>query len=292
MEDNVANGSVFIALQYLYTENGRNKYHWGIFVTYRNAPKGMLHHATDVNRRPMDLYYETREITDPARSQSLVVCLKVSSLLSSADISHCLSAVPLMRRSRLPRHEPRWTCRVWVKEALNYLHRARIIQCHLDVDTMEHYCNLVADGDMPARIFGNENVGFFNHPEDWVEQARKQNDPDRMDIEPASRGRGTPERYFGPKPMDTEPTPTRTLRSFEPAARGRGTTERYYGPKPMDTEPTPTRTQRHASPYYGPTPMDTEVTPYYGPRPMVTETTPHHGRGTHRRTHQLHRRSG
>ncbi|KAF4504521.1 hypothetical protein G6O67_007966 [Ophiocordyceps sinensis] len=252
MEDNVANGSVFIALQYLYTENGRNKYHWGIFVTYRNAPKGMLHHATDVNRRPMDLYYETREITDPAR----------------------------------------WTCRVWVKEALNYLHRARIIQCHLDVDTMEHYCNLVADGDMPARIFGNENVGFFNHPEDWVEQARKQNDPDRMDIEPASRGRGTPERYFGPKPMDTEPTPTRTLRSFEPAARGRGTTERYYGPKPMDTEPTPTRTQRHASPYYGPTPMDTEVTPYYGPRPMVTETTPHHGRGTHRRTHQLHRRSG
>ena len=57
----------------------------------------------------------------------MVACLKIGEASSSTAIHRCVSTVPLMSRSRMPAGERQWTCRVYVKEALNALHNDRIL---------------------------------------------------------------------------------------------------------------------------------------------------------------------
>lgn len=58
----------------------------------------------------------------------MIVCLKIADAPSSSAIDRCVSRVPLMDRRQLPGNERQWTCRVWVKEALNSLHNNGIIK--------------------------------------------------------------------------------------------------------------------------------------------------------------------
>lgn len=81
----------------------------------------------------MNLYYEARQVISPSNSKTMIVCLKIANLLYSVDLRDYVSTVPLMNRSRLPPNETRWTCRVWVKEALHQLRQARMIHFKPDV---------------------------------------------------------------------------------------------------------------------------------------------------------------
>ncbi|TVY34923.1 hypothetical protein LOCC1_G006403, partial [Lachnellula occidentalis] len=138
--------SIYITLQYLRTDsNGQNKYHWGLYATGDSPPKGILFHASDEGRRPLDLFYERRNVSNPLRSRSMVVVLKIGDVSSASAIDRSVSRVPLMSRSRLPPGEPQWTCRVYVKQALEALNQDRILRLPASVNQLERACLAAAD---------------------------------------------------------------------------------------------------------------------------------------------------
>ncbi|TWU72122.1 hypothetical protein ED733_002219 [Metarhizium rileyi] len=198
--------TLYITLQYLRTVNKINKYHWGLYVTYEGPPSGYLLHATDTGRTALDLYKEVRKVSDPRKSKSLVVCLKIDNAPSIQTLDRVACSVRLMDHAHLPWGETQWTCRVWVKEVLRALHENRQILLARNIDTLEQYCQWTADSYISR--MGRAKV--FNDI-DWVGQPTV---PMEIDL---------PSRSYGSSPMETETS-------------GTGSRTGYYGTKPMVTE--------------------------------------------------------
>ena len=92
-----------------------------------------MFHASDEGRRALDLFYERRNVSNPLKSRSMVVILKIGDVSSAAAIHGSVSKVPLMSQSRLPAGEAQWTCRVYVKQALEALNQDRILRLPANV---------------------------------------------------------------------------------------------------------------------------------------------------------------
>ncbi|KAH6621479.1 hypothetical protein B0J18DRAFT_432604 [Chaetomium sp. MPI-SDFR-AT-0129] len=218
--------SLYITLQYLRTENGEHKFHWALHATSDVPPAGFVLHATDAGRQPLDLYLEVRPVRDPRRSQTLVVALKIADSPGIDVLDKAAATVRLMEPRSLPPSERRWTCRVWVKEVLTVLAKNRQIRLMSNLDEIERRCvtmaNLHMDFKSEERIYNDLR---------WV--AKDPSGP-RLGSNYGSRFELPAERYFGPKPMVTDP--------------------KYV--------------ELPAGPYYGPKPMVTDKEPYYGPKPM------------------------
>ncbi|KUJ15475.1 uncharacterized protein LY89DRAFT_735582 [Mollisia scopiformis] len=153
--------TLYITLQYLRRDASGNKYHWGLYATSDTPPRGTLFHATDAGRQPLDLYYEERKVENPTKSKSMTVCVKIGDVSSTTAIHRCVSTVPLMSRSRIPAGERQWTCRVYVKEALNALHNAQLLSLPASVGSIERACLAVADAYLPYRL-SRERPGVYN----------------------------------------------------------------------------------------------------------------------------------
>jgi hypothetical protein len=83
---------------------------------------------------------ELRAVKDPRKSKSMLVCLKVADSPGLDALKSAASAVRLMDKRYLPRGEPRWTCRVWVKEVISALVTSRLIR--LSISVGKHRRNL------------------------------------------------------------------------------------------------------------------------------------------------------
>ncbi|KAK0704499.1 hypothetical protein B0H67DRAFT_591538 [Lasiosphaeris hirsuta] len=202
--------TLYITLQYLRTVQGVRKYHWALYCTGSTPPAGYLVHATDTNRAPLDLYKDVRRVSDPRRSGSLVVVLKISHSPGIDAIEFCADAVRLMDRRHLPSGESQWTCRVWVKEVLATLRRKGYIRFPADLDTIEERCQDMADRNIA--FMGNARI--FNDLS-WIDSDDHSRDS-LMEIDalqPAGRGST---RHYGPSPMVIDSTGSR-----------------YYSSKPM-----------------------------------------------------------
>lgn len=81
----------------------------------------------------MDLRLEERQNAEPARSSTMVVVLKIADSPGIDILRQCAASVHLMDPRYLPQGENEWTCRVWVKEVLNSLHKYRYIELPMDV---------------------------------------------------------------------------------------------------------------------------------------------------------------
>ncbi|KAI0843960.1 hypothetical protein F5Y00DRAFT_249814 [Daldinia vernicosa] len=217
--------NLFITLQFLRNVNGQNKYHWGLFLSGSSPPAGILMHATDTNRAALDLYLEERRVSNPLRSGTMVVVLKIADAPSLDTLRKCASSIHLMDPRYLPRGEDRWTCRVWVKEMLKSLHKHRCISLPADVDVIEQYCQYMADSHLQykgdARVFNDLN---------WVRAGSSSSSSKATLSEADARGGG---RYYGPSPMNIDSTGGRYYGSSPMVIDS--TTKRYYGPSPMDT---------------------------------------------------------
>ncbi|KAI0161247.1 hypothetical protein GGR57DRAFT_454085 [Xylariaceae sp. FL1272] len=235
--------TLYITLQYLRTVDGKHKYHWGLYLTGRKAPRGLLVHATDMHRKALDLYKEFREVKNPLLSKTMVMILKIGSSISPDVLKSHASSVHLMDPKYLPSGEPQWTCRVWVKEVLRMLQIAKVLILPCSIQALETHCQTHADNFLPFRSRGPPAV--VDHLK-WAvsEPSRSNSDPRTM----ATHG-----RHYGPSPM--------VIDSSTKAG------SRYYGSSPMVIDST---TQRH----YGSSPMviDSTNQRYYGLSPMVTET--------------------
>ncbi|KAK3682891.1 hypothetical protein B0T22DRAFT_484909 [Podospora appendiculata] len=202
---------------------------------------GVMMHATDLNRAALDLYQEGRGVTDPKKSKSMVVCTKVADLADRRAFEACASSFRLMDHRYLPREEPQWTCRVWVKEVLLTLDRCRYIALPLTIDELEQQCLATADSNI--HMMGRAKV--FNDLS-WL-RIRAPTMPMEID----STDFAVTRRYYGPSPMETE------------THRDNRVDSRYYGLSPMETE---THRDRR---YYRPWAMETEThnaPVYYSPR--------------------------
>ncbi|KAI0840597.1 hypothetical protein F5Y06DRAFT_263136 [Hypoxylon sp. FL0890] len=219
---------LYITLQHLRTVGGQNKYHWALFTSEDSPPSGILLHATDANRKPLDLYSEVRRVSDPLRSGSMVVILKITDSPGLNALKKCASSIRLMDPAYLPRGESRWTCRVWVKEVLNSLHKNGYIELPSGIDAIEEWCQYVAD----RHIHFKGRAKIFNDLS-WMST-----DSSSRDTLSDADARGTGGRYYGPSPMVID-----------------STSRPYYGPSPMAIDSTGGR-------YYGPSPMVTETHHY------------------------------
>jgi hypothetical protein len=250
--------TIYVTLQLLRKVDGVNKYHWGLFMSDNRPPMGTLVHATDFGRDPLDLYMEVRAVSDPTRSKSMVVALQISSLSSVRTLIRCAESVPLMDRRRLPGGERMWTCRVWVKEVLNVLHKNNFIRLPMSTNSIERHCQYTADTYIK-----------------WIGQARVFNDLSWLNqSEPPPQ---PSQRYNGPSPMMIDSPSSQTDSRYR-RAQQYDAGDRQYTPDAMETETY--RTPRHRGANYGPKPMVTERAQashhrgqYYGSKPMVTDTS-------------------
>ncbi|CAI6067722.1 unnamed protein product [Clonostachys chloroleuca] len=224
---------LYITMQWLREVGGVHKYHWGLFLANDEPPKGSLFHATDLNREPLDLRLEIREVRDPRRSQKLVTCLQIATLRSMEIMEACAKSIRLMDPRHVPFGEMRWTCRVWVKEVLVTLNHAGYIKLPMTVDSLERYCQAAADSHLDR--MGNA----------WI-----YNDMRWLSSPPPEKPSGKQSSYYGPSEMAIDSTGDRRgPRSSQPRTSG----QPYLGPKPMITEAAKQR--------------------YYGSKPMITETS-------------------
>ncbi|KAK4466048.1 hypothetical protein QBC42DRAFT_259892 [Cladorrhinum samala] len=233
----IQKNSVYITLQYLRTVEGKNKYHWGIFNSGSTPPKGHLVHATDAGRRALDLYQEVRPVSNPLKSGSMVVVLKIAQSLSIEALDQCARSVRLMDPKYLPRGERQWTCRVWVKEVLGVLHQNKYISLPADLNTIERFCEYTADANiqyMGRAIVFNDLSWMSTQPPS--RNTLSQNDA----LDPRRGGRSA----YGSSPMDIDST-------------GRRAGSSAYGSSPMDIDSTGRRVGRST---HGSSPMDIDST--------------------------------
>lgn len=190
--------TLYITLQYVRTEGGQRKYHWGLYNSGSQPPAGWLAHATDAGRVPLDLYKELRPVSDPRKSSTLVVALNIARSPGLEALESCAGAVRLMDSRYLPRGESKWTCRVWVKEVLGLLQSKGYIGLPADLDTIERHCQAMADGNIKymgsARVLND--VMHWTDPESFTT-------PDTLKLMDGKSG-----LYYGSSPMDIDSTGT------------------------------------------------------------------------------------
>lgn len=225
-----------------------------------------MYHATDKNRSALDLYYETKEVSDPTKSHTMIVCLKVADISYLEVIDRYVRAVPLMNPYKIPRGEPVWTCRVWVKEALKNLHAARVIRLPASLGKISKVSRQNIETHKYRTTEKIEKCGIYTA--DKVVPYRRPNKGQRPRLEKPSMYNDLDwlSQNISPTvPMDIDSVQDHPVQ------------ERYYGPKPMITDMT---TQAPKRPYYGAKPMITDsnhqstVQPnHYGTTPMMIDST-------------------
>ncbi len=106
---------------------------WGLYTSGSRPPAGHLVHATDAGRAALDLYEDVRPVSNPLRSGTMVVVLRIAHSPGMDAIEFCAKTVCLMDRRYLPSGESQWTCRVWVKEVLGALQKLGYFQLPSDL---------------------------------------------------------------------------------------------------------------------------------------------------------------
>jgi hypothetical protein len=67
----------------------------------------------------------------------MVACLRIGNSPGIKVLKACADAIPLMNASSLPRNEPQWTCRVWVKNMLFNLGQYKYLKLPSDLGKYE-----------------------------------------------------------------------------------------------------------------------------------------------------------
>ncbi|KAI1460435.1 hypothetical protein F4805DRAFT_454857 [Annulohypoxylon moriforme] len=195
--------TLYITLQHIYTVGGRNKYHWGLFMSGNSSDDRYLLHATDYGREALDLYQEVRKVSNPLRSISMVVVLKVANSPGIDALRACAASIHLMDPAYLPRGEPRWTYAI------------------------EEWCQYTADAHLPFK----GKAKLFNDLS-WTTTGGSKETKSSTATKRATGG-----RYYGPSPMDIDSTGGYYGSSpMVIDSTGPTSTQRYYGPSPMVTE--------------------------------------------------------
>ncbi|OAQ73176.1 hypothetical protein VFPPC_12939 [Pochonia chlamydosporia 170] len=94
--------------------------------------------------------FATRPIRNPTKLSTMVACLKIASAPSMQTMCNITSHIPLPNPHYLPHGAAQGGSRIWVKEALDQLHRKKEINLPVDVDNIEWYCKATAEQNIKA----------------------------------------------------------------------------------------------------------------------------------------------
>ncbi|KAH8119766.1 hypothetical protein DFH11DRAFT_6102 [Phellopilus nigrolimitatus] len=126
--------ALYIGLFYR-TSNAQNPglFHWKLVAKTSDQPVGIMMHATS----KAGWEYEVKEPYQFEESKIAVVALKIGTLhpsISARSLAETLEQIPIGHS--MYETPPVWTCRIWVRDAVRFLHQSRIIDCP-DVDALE-----------------------------------------------------------------------------------------------------------------------------------------------------------
>ncbi|KAH6894972.1 hypothetical protein BKA70DRAFT_791071 [Coprinopsis sp. MPI-PUGE-AT-0042] len=127
------------------------EYHWAICPAYDDT-KAYKVHAKQVSSH---WFFEDPPVfEDLIKSDIITADVKIGAL-KSTDQSDFDAVVDLLRQIPMETPEidqgvePKFTCRVWLREAVRVLHRNGYIECP-DVNALEKECEEVAEPNHPA----------------------------------------------------------------------------------------------------------------------------------------------
>lgn len=124
---------IIISLLYMGSEPLR--FHWILFIQSPNSTSGTKFHATGYGddwkyeRISYDLQFDVG-----VSAGAIIGKLSINRTLDQLDA--LLKEIPMKVPNVDVQREPRWTCRVWIREALRHMHHAGFIDCP-DVDVLE-----------------------------------------------------------------------------------------------------------------------------------------------------------
>ncbi|KAI1363490.1 hypothetical protein F5Y08DRAFT_340560 [Xylaria arbuscula] len=163
-----SNDSLYITLQYQGDVNGPNEYHWGFYLTEKNAPKGYYIHATDADREYLQLKQVVSTVSNPLKSMSIVVVLYIRGPITLKTLKDHASSVPLMDSQWLLIMSLDGLLEYGLKKCLMSLIKPKLLRCHAASvsdnlkDNIEDNCRATANrylpclGKQPARVFENQ----------------------------------------------------------------------------------------------------------------------------------------
>ncbi|KAF9495955.1 hypothetical protein BDN71DRAFT_1446886 [Pleurotus eryngii] len=147
-------------LAVLYSRGDGETFHWAIClpISTRNAVKL---HAKDPGLGHWFFEYPPPE-DDLVGSKIVCAAIKIGKLAGDFDIAaveNILQAIPMKVPALDAEIEPRFSCRVWFKEAVRQLAYAGVITC-TDVYALENECNEYARGNDASQA---SYVGYMYH---------------------------------------------------------------------------------------------------------------------------------
>ncbi|KAH8119763.1 hypothetical protein DFH11DRAFT_6207 [Phellopilus nigrolimitatus] len=110
-------------------------FHWTLLAKTYDKPTGILLHAAGTTRQGW--VYDVKDPFTFESSRYAVVAIRIGSLgssISSEYLARILGRIPI--GYSMYETPPVWTCRIWVRDAIRYLHGLQIIHS-LDVDALE-----------------------------------------------------------------------------------------------------------------------------------------------------------
>lgn len=126
-----------ILISLLYLGGDPPRFHWYLYVQNPDSSSGTKIHATGMNGKWWYKQIEYSLQHDPAVA-AVAIIGKLNTTIHTLDyLDAVLKEVPMLEVAHADvGREPKFTCRVWLREALRRMHDAGFIHCP-DVDAME-----------------------------------------------------------------------------------------------------------------------------------------------------------
>ncbi|OBZ72863.1 hypothetical protein A0H81_06847 [Grifola frondosa] len=137
------------------------RFHWALFVPDPVVSTGTKFHAvTDHSEPGSGIFTYDKSITVLPSDRGVATAAIIGSLGSRSvnDLDTLLSSIPCNTVPSVDRErEPRFTCRVWLREAVRRMHGAGFIRC-ADVDALEK--EILFYGEKAAQEIDNDTFEY------------------------------------------------------------------------------------------------------------------------------------
>lgn len=129
---------IYIVLSALRGRAGNITYHWGLYISVNG---GWIYHATN-DSADKTWSVQAKNGSRIASSKNLRLALKVGSVKSTAKVGEAdaiLRAVPVPTDGveYMAKYNDNFTCRIWVREALDALNEAKIVELTSSTENIE-----------------------------------------------------------------------------------------------------------------------------------------------------------
>jgi len=126
---------IYVILSAIGVQNDR--FHWGIYAA---VDGGQIYHAT--NETPDFTWKMEAKSRDKVnKSRSMRLAMKIGSVKSKAQADKAdavLRAVPIAKYGEyIAKYNQKFTCRIWVREALEALNEAKIVEFTCDTEDIQ-----------------------------------------------------------------------------------------------------------------------------------------------------------